>query len=563
MTKLIPPYGGTLLDLMAGEERRAPLLREAGHLPSLTLNPRQMRDLELLLNGALSPLRGYMSQANYERVVDGMHLADGTFWPMPIALDTAQPLAGGDRIALRDPDGNALAILNVSESWLADKANEARRIYGTEDAAHPGAKLLASQGAYYASGTVEGLSLPEHADFTGMRPTPAMMRAHLAHQGKCRAVAFQPHHPMHRAQFEFTRHSAEENQAALLIQAIPGEALDADHFTRIRCYQALLPRYPQGMATLSLLPIAPRPAGVREVLWRAIVARNYGCTHLVIGGDAGTGEIRRGSDALTPGQIQPLAEHFAAIGVEPLVFPRMVHVPGLGQYLPEEFLPPGLAAQTLPAAELQRRLRAGFEDIPDWASFPEVVEELRKHFPPRLKRGFTVFFTGLSGAGKTTLSQALRLKLMELTGRPVTLLDGDVVRTLISSGLSYSRADRELNIRRIGFIAGEITRHGGIAICAPIAPYRDGRLAVREMISPWGGFFEVHVSTPLEICEARDPKGLYARARAGMVQEFTGITAPYEAPHAPEINIDTGATAVPEAVAQIIQTLRAEGYLIG
>jgi sulfate adenylyltransferase len=329
----------------------------------------------------------------------------------------------------------------------------------------------------------------------------------------------------------------------------------------MRCYQALLPYYPEGLAELSLLPLASRPAGVREVLWQAIVARNYGCSHFIIGGDAGTGEIRRGSDALAPQQIQPLAEHFAAIGVEATTFPRMVYVPDLGQYMPEEYLPADQATVVLSSQDLHQRLDDGCEDIPTWASFPEVVAELHKLRPLRQQRGFTVFFTGLSGSGKTTLSQALNLKLMELTGRPVTLLDGDVVRTLLSSGLTFSKADRDLNIRRIGFIASEITRHGGIAICAPIAPYRETRQAVRDMISAWGGFFEVHVSTPLEICEARDPKGLYAKARAGLIKEFTGVSDPYEKPHAPEVSINTGNTHVAEAVEQIISALRSEGYL--
>nr|WP_173069450.1 bifunctional sulfate adenylyltransferase/adenylylsulfate kinase [Sulfurimicrobium lacus] len=561
LSELISPYGGELVNLMAEGARRDALLHEAATLPALTLNPRQLCDLELLLNGALSPLRGYMCRADYQGVVTDMRLADGSFWPMPIVLDVTETLAPGSRVVLRDSGGSALAVLTVDESWPADKVLEARQVYGTDLADHPGMAFLHSLGSHYAGGLVEGLNLPHRADFTALRLSPGTLRERFARAGRSRVVAFQPHHIMHRAQFEFTRHCAAENDAGLLIQAFADELPEPQYFTRMRCYQALLPYYPAGLAELSLLPLASRPAGVRAVLWQAIVARNYGCSHFIIGGDAGAGEMRRGSDALAPGQILPLAEHFAAIGVEAIVFPRMVYAPDLAQYLPEEYLPAGQASAVLSAQDLRQRLDDGREDIPHWASFPEVVAELHKLRPMRMQRGFTVFFTGLSGAGKTTLSQALDLKLMELTGRPVTLLDGDVVRTLLSSGLSFSKADRDLNIRRMGFIAGEITRHGGITICAPIAPYRETRQAVRDMISEWGGFFEVHVSTSLEVCEARDPKGLYAKARAGIIKEFTGVSDPYEAPHNPEVSINTGDVGVEEAVARIVHTLQAAGYL--
>lgn len=561
MSELIPPYGGILANLMAEGERRETLLREAATLPVLTLNPRQLCDLELLLNGALSPLQGFMGRADYEAVLANMRLSNGMFWPMPIVLDTAEELAPGSRVVLHDTSGSALAVLSVSECWQADKPQEARQVYGTDQAGSAGMAFLDKLGKYYLGGTLEGLNLPSHGDFTALRLTPAATRRYFAQTGRSRVVAFQPHHVMHRAQFEFTRHSALEHDASLLIQAITGDAVAPDHVTRTRCYQALLPHYPSGLALLSLLPLCPRPAGVREVLWRAIVARNYGCSHFIIGGDAGAGEIRRGDDALVPERIQLLAEYFSIIGIEPITFPRMVYAPELAQYLPEEYLPSGQQMLCMPNEEIRQRIRRGDAPVPEWASFPEVVTELQKRQPPRIRRGFTVFFTGLSGAGKTTLSQALELKLLELTGRPVTLLDGDVVRTLLSSGLTYSRADRDLNIRRIGFVAAEITRHGGIAICAPIAPYRETRQAVREMIEAVGGFFEVHVSTPLEVCEARDPKGLYAKARAGIIKEFTGVSDPYEAPHAPEVSIDTGNTHVAEAVARIVDVLRAEGYL--
>lgn len=558
----ISPYCGKLTGLMAEGAHLAERLREAATLPVLTLNRRQLCDLELLLNGALSPLQGFMERADFDRVLAEMRLADGTFWPLPIVLDVsveqAAGLQPGSRIALCDSSGNRLAILAVSDVWAADRALEARQLYGSDQ---PGTDFLDQQGTHYAGGRLEGLSLPRHGDFAALRLTPAAARENFIQHSHSRVIAFQPCHVMHRAQFEFTRHCAGENAAGLLIQAIAGEYPDPDYFTRIRCLQALLPRYPENTAQLGLLPLASRQAGVREVLWQAIVARNYGCSHFIIGGDAGAGEIRRGSDALAPARIQPLAEHFATIGVEAITFPRMVYVPELEQYLPEEYLPPGQTALSMSASELQQRILDGREAIPEWASFPEVVAELHKRHPPRIRRGLTAFFTGLSGSGKTALAQALEQKLMELSGRPVTLLDGAKVHSLLSGGLASSKTDRDLNTRRIGFVAAEITRHGGIALCAPPAPCREARQAVRDMIEPLGGFFEVHVSMPLETGAAHDPKGLYTRARAGIIHEPSGADAHYEAPHAAEVSIDTGAAHVAEAVERIIDHIRAEGYL--
>ncbi|MDP3686739.1 MAG: adenylyl-sulfate kinase, partial [Sulfurimicrobium sp.] len=530
------------------------------------LNMRQLCDLELLLSGALSPLQGFMERADFDRVGAEMLLANGTFWPLPIVLDIgavqAMAMQPGTRIALCDASGEKLAILAVSDVWAADRALEARQIYGCELPAQAGLDYLDQLGSHYAGGRLEGLSLPRHGDFAALRLTPAMARENFKRLGHSRAIAFQPCHVMNRAQFEFTRHCTEDNDAGLLIQAIAGEASNPDYFTRIRCLQALLPRYPENTAQLGLLPLASRQAGMREVLWKAIVARNHGCSHYIIGGDAGAGEIRRGSDALAPGRVQPLAEHFATIGVEPITFPRMVYVPELEQYMPEEYLPPGQDTQSLSSRELKQRILDGRESIPQWASFPEVVEELQIRHPPRNKRGFTIFFTGLSSAGKATLSLALEAKLMELTGRPVTLLAGDMAHTLLASGPANSRTGRNLNIRRIGFVAAEITRQGGIAICAPIAPYRETRQAVRDMIEPLGGFFEVHVSMPLGICETRDAKGLYTRSRAGIIKDVTDISAPYETPHAPEVSINTGNLHVAEAMERIVSRLRADGYLV-
>ncbi|MBZ0104063.1 MAG: adenylyl-sulfate kinase [Sulfuricella denitrificans] len=551
---LIPPYGGELVDLMAEGERREALLRSAAVLPALTLNSRQLCDLEQLLNGALSPLRGYMGRADFDRVLTEMQLVDGTFWPLPVALDIgpgqASSLQPGNRIALCDSAANRLAVLTVSDIWKADREREAHQIHDKEQTAEGVRIDLAQLGSHYAGGLLEGLALPSHEDFSALRLTPAMARESFKRYGHNRVIAFQPCNVMHRAQYEFTRHCSEENDAALMIQAITGEEATPDFFTRIRCLQALMPHYPKHAAWLGLLPLVSRQAGIREVLWRAIVARNHGCSHFIIGGDAGMGDIRRGSDALVPGRIQPLAEHFATIGVEPITFPRMVYVPELEQYMPEEYLLVGQSAFSLSAHELQQRIAEGREEIPKWASFPEVVKELQIRHPKKSRRGFALFISGLTGEGLAELSQALERKLMELTGRPVTLLDG-----LLSGDLADSGDDRDRIARLAGFVAAEIIRHGGIAVCTLDSPCRETCQAARRRVEPFGGFFEIHVSSGLEADKTRGSKGVYTKARSG--QKVAAAENRYH----PDLKIAAGATHIADSVDEVIHLLRVEGYL--
>ncbi len=528
MTDLIPPYGGKLTSLMAEGPQRDKLLQETTSLPSLALNQRQLCDLELLLNGALSPLTGFMGHADYARVVSEMRLADGSFWPMPITLDTSQAFAAtlslGSRLALRDENGRPLAILTVSDIWQAEKTLEARQIYGTDHADHPGMVGLAQGGCHYVGGRLEGLTLPGHEDFLSLRLTPAAVRNDFVRRRISRVVAFQPHHVMHRPQFEFTLHTAKENGAGLLIQAMAGEIPNPEHFTRIRCYQALLPHYPSNLAQLSLLPLALRPAGVREVLWRAIIARNYGCSHLIIGGDAGPGEIRRGTDALTPERIQPLAEHFAAIGVEPVTFPRLVYVQALGQYMPQEYLPPDQATLSMSARELRQSIRDGRDEIPAWASFPEVVTELRKHQPLRRERGICMLLSGpLATSGTTTL---LGNRIMELTGRAISFC-----RNAECAGL-----------------AAEIIKHGGILICHPPTTLDHAQQKVlRKALAPVGGMFVFNLACAAETPEIRPPHGVYTQGRAGGTEQ--------------ETSFEIKAAGTGNAVEQIIHALRSAGYL--
>ena len=569
MSGLIEPHGGLLCECYAKPQERETLKEQSAAWPSWDLTPRQLCDLELLLNGGFSPLRGFMQQADYQTCLQTMRLANGLLWPMPITLDVSTQFASGlmvgDRIALRDPEGLLVACLTVEELWTPDKAQEAALVFGTTDRHHPGvAHLLERSGTVYVGGEVTGIEPPPHYDFTMHRHTPAALRELFQQRGWRRIVAFQTRNPMHRAHQELTFRAARQAQANLLLHPVVGMTKpgDIDHFTRVRCYEHLLETYPEQTTMLSLLPLAMRMAGPREALWHAIIRKNFGATHFIVGRDhAGPGSDKSGKPFYGPYDAQALVEqHQAELGVVMVPFQQLVYVPELDQYLPQDEVPANHTTLDISGTELRRRLHAGTE-IPAWFSFPKIVQELRRSYPPRARQGFTVFMTGLSGAGKSTIANALQIKLMELGGRRVTLLDGDLVRKHLSSELGFSKEHRDLNIRRIGYVASEITKHGGIAICAPIAPYQATRAAVREMIEPWGGFIEVHVATSIDVCEQRDRKGLYAKARQGLIQGFTGIDDPYEAPENPELRIDTALCTVAEAAQSILLCLESLGFI--
>ncbi len=337
---------------------------------------------------------------------------------------------------------------------------------------------------------------------------------------------------------------------------------DVDHFTRVRCYEAVLDKYPQATTTLSLLNLAMRMGGPREAVWHGLIRANHGATHFIVGRDhAGPGKNSAGEDFYGPYEAQDLFRKYQdEIGVEMVDFKHMVYVQERAQYEPADEIEKGVTVLNISGTELRRRLREGL-DIPDWFSFPEVVRELRRNSPPRAQQGFTVFFTGLSGSGKSTIANALMVKLMEMGGRPVTLLDGDVVRKHLSSELGFSKEHRDINIKRIGYVASEISKNGGIAICAPIAPYTATRRAVREMTEAYGAFVEIHVATDLEECERRDRKGLYKLAREGKIKEFTGISDPYEEPQNPELRVDTKDRDVDGCAHQVLLTLESMGLI--
>ena len=544
---------------------------EAGELPSLDLTPRQICDLELLMNGGFSPLKGFLGEDDYNSVVDTMRLKDGSLWPIPITLDVSQAFSDtvepGQDIALRDQEGVILAILSISDKFSPDKSKEAEKVFGADDLAHPAVNYLHNTaGPVYLGGPITGIQQPVHYDYRGRRDTPNEMRAMFRKLGWRRVVAFQTRNPLHRAHQELTFRAAKEAQANLLIHPIVGltKPGDIDHFTRVRCYEAVLDKYPSSTTSLSLLNLAMRMAGPREAVWHGLIRKNHGCTHFIVGRDhAGPGKNSQGEDFYGPYDAQDMfKEHEEEMGIEMVPFKHMVYVQERAQYEPADEIEEGVTVLNISGTELRRRLAEGL-DIPDWFSYPEVVEDLRRTRPARSKQGFTVFFTGLSGSGKSTIANALMVKLMEMGGRPVTLLDGDIVRKNLSSELGFSKEHRDLNIRRIGYVASEITKNGGIAICAPIAPYETTRRAVREDIEAYGTFLEVHVATSLEECERRDRKGLYKLAREGKIKEFTGISDPYDVPETPELRLETENADVDNCAHQVILKLESLGLIAG
>ena len=530
---LVPPHGGRLVDLMASPQRVAELTAHAKEMASWSLLPPQLADLELLLSGAFSPLRGFMGSVEAERVRAAMQLADGTFWPAPVTLevseDVAKTLAPPKALALRDGEGVLRAVLQVEEVWRpAGSAAEAKTAC--------------------VGGKLEGIEAPHHYDFVARRSTPAQLREQFARRGWRKVLAFHTGEVMHRAEHEMTLAAAREQEASLLVQlgVATGSWWDAGHYSRILCLEALMTGSPQGTAELNLRPLAPREAGARELLLNAVVAQNYGCSHfLVRGSAAGAGDA---ATARAEGSLQ----------IKLVRVPERVYSPDKGAFVAADSV--AEAAKTLSSAELLDRLAWGRE-IPSWFSFPEVLQELRRSCPPRSRQGFTVFFSGLPSSGKSTLANVLMVKLLEIGGRPVTILDGDIVRKHLSSELGFSREHRNLNIARIGYVASEITKNGGIALCAPIAPYDSVRKQVRAMIEPHGGFLLVHVATPIAVCEQRDRKGLYAKARAGIVKEFTGVSDPYEVPQDAGLAIDTSERSAEECVQALLLHLEKEGYI--
>jgi sulfate adenylyltransferase len=571
MTKPDKPDRDYSESLLVHFRRIESLKKSALRFPSVNLNKRQLCDLELLLNRAFYPLTGYLGQDEYESVLQDMRLGDGTVWPMPICLDVSEKLAAKLKkdkpLALRDDEGFMLAVLTVSDIWRPDKRAEAQGVFGTDDPErHPGVRdLFERVGPWYVGGSLEGFHLPIHYDFREIRIPPAEVHRRFSQNGWRHVIGFQTEKHLHCAHREMTLRAAREAGASILLQPVVGltHPGDLDYYTQVRCYQEIVKKYPKNMIMLGLIPLANRRAGPREALWHAIIRKNYGCSHFMVAEDHGDPFASNGTrERFYPLNIaQELVQSLEGeTGIKMVPLKKMVYVEEKAEYIPEDAVNPGMNVKQISSGELRRRLENGL-DIPEWFSYPEVVAELSRAYPPRSKQGFTIFITGLSGAGKSTLAKVLMVKFMEMRDRPVTLLDGDIVRRNLSSELSYSKEHRNLNITRIGFVASEITKNGGIALCAPIAPYEESRRHNRELISGYGGYIEVYLSTPLEVCEQRDRKGLYAKARSGQIKGVTGVDDPYVCPSEPEITIDTTELTPDEAVQEVLLYLAEHGYV--
>jgi len=566
----IAPHGGELRQLLVSGAKAEALKIESEQYPSLTLNPRQLCDLELLMNGGFSPLEGFMDQSNYRSVLSGSRLTGGDLWPIPVVLDISQQLADtlstGDKLALRDAEGFMLAVLTLSDIWVPDKREEAELVYGTDDSAHPGvAYLYEETESVYLGGSIEGLQAPGHYDFEALWNSPTELRERFAKNGWRKVMAFQTSKPMHRLHREITLAAALEHGTHLLLHPTVGAPRPGDipYHARVHCYMAVQQHYPKHLTKLSLLPLAIRMAGPRDALLSCIVHQNYGCSHYMVGPNEGAPpslEQNRNWYGVTEAQ-ELVNSHKGELQIQVIAVEAHGYSPSKDCFEPLSLLKlTAREEERFDESSVKQSLSQG-ADVPSWVSYPDVIEQLQKVYLPRERMGFTLFFTGLSGAGKSTLAKIVYAKLIEEGSRPVTLLDGDVVRLNLSSELGFSKEHRDLNIRRIGFVANEISKNGGVAICAPIAPYAESRRAVRNLVEQHGDFIEIFAATPLETCEARDRKGLYAKARKGIIKEFTGISDPYEAPEQAEIVIDTTGYTPMEAAQEIFLYLLKEGYL--
>lgn len=563
-TNLISPYGGELINLLVTGEERQELLARSNRLPSVQISARALCDLELLATGAFAPLDRFMGKKDYERVLTEMRLTNGMLFPIPVALPVEEDAlpSRGDQITLNDARNNTIAVMDLEEVYHYDPQREARLVLGSTDPRHPLISEMVRWGKVYVSGALKVVNLPSYHDFIDLRRTPAEVRTLLGKMGNEKVVAFQTRNPMHRIHEELTKRAAAEINGSLLIHPVVGMTKpgDVDHYTRVRVYRALVDNYYKDNTVLSLLPLAMRMAGPREALWHAIIRRNYGATHLIVGRDhAGPGKDSQGRPFYGPYEAQEMVAQYAGeVGVEPVEFKELVYLADEERYEEAPKVPENARVFTISGTQVRDDFLAKGKMLPEWFTRSETAEILQQMYPPRHKQGFCIWFTGLSGSGKSTTAEILTSLLLE-HGRQITILDGDVVRTHLSKGLGFSPEDRDTNILRIGYVASEITRHGGAVICAAISPYRATRNEVRKMVGE--NFIEIFVDTPIEVCEQRDVKGLYARARRGQITGFTGVDDPYEAPVDPEITLDT-VTFDPSANAhKIIDFLMNQGLL--
>jgi sulfate adenylyltransferase len=566
---LITPYGGKLVDLvLIGKEREKELAR-AAKLPSIKISMRNLCDLELLATGGFSPLATFMGKADYERVLREMRLADGTLFPLPITLtvDPKELPTVGEELVLRNANNDVIAILTLDEVYHWDAETEGALAYGSTDPKHPMVSEMERWNKVCITGPMKVLNLPKYYDFIELRRTPAEVRRMLEGMGHDNVVAFQTRNPLHRIHEELTKRAAAEVKGSLIIHPVVGMTKpgDVDHYTRVRIYKALVDNYYDKNSTLlSLLPLAMRMAGPKEALLHAIIRRNHGANHFIVGRDhAGPGKDSTGKPFYGPYDAQEVMQQYEhEIGVKMIPFEELVYLPDDDRYVEGKDVPAGAKTLNISGTQVRDDYLAKGKLLPEWFTRPETAEILREMYPPRHKQGFCIWFTGLSGSGKSATAQVLTSLLLE-RGREIAILDGDVVRTHLSKGLGFSKEDRDTNILRIGFVAGEIVHASGAVLCAAISPYRATRAEARKMVGE--NFVEVYMDTPVEVCEQRDVKGLYARARQAMADGkpmgFTGVDDPYEPPIEPEITLK-GYGATPEENARtIVQYLEAQGFL--
>jgi sulfate adenylyltransferase len=571
------PHGGVLKNLIARDDHISASLREESNtLSNIVLTERQLCDLELITNGGFSPLEGFLNEQDYKSVVETLRLADGTLFPIPVTLDVSHEdidrlsIKPGARITLRDPrDDLALAIITVEDVYTPDRVKEAIEVFGADDPAHPSVAYLRNRVKdFYVGGKVQAIQPPAHFDYVALRYTPTELRSHFKKLAWRKVVAFQTRNPMHRAHRELTVRAARQRQANVLIHPVVGltKPGDVDHYTRVRVYQAIMAKYPNGMGHLALLPLAMRMAGPREAVWHAIIRKNYGATHFIVGRDhAGPGKNSKGVDFYGPYDAQDLVSRYhEELQIEMVPFQQMTYLPLTDEYQPVDEVPKGAQTLDISGTELRKRLKSG-APIPDWFSYDEVVRTLRESYPPRHKQGFVLILTGFFNSGKDIIAKALQFALNEQGGRSVSLLLGETVRQELSSELGYSKAERHQNLQRIAFVAAELARAGAAVIASPLAPHESSRAAARETILQSGGaggnFFLVHVATPLEHCEKTDRRGVYARARSGEIKNFTGVSDSYEAPERPDLVVDVTKQSVPEIVHSIVLLLETNSLL--
>ena len=565
--ELISPYGGKLIDLVVKGEEREELLEKSSRLPSVQISQRSLCDLELLATGAFSPLDRFMGKADYERVLTEMRLTNGVLFPIPVTLpvDEESLPSWGEQLTLSDAGNNTIAVMQIEEIYHWDELREARLALGTTDPRHPLVSEMDTWGKVYVSGEMKVIDLPNYHDFKELRKTPAQVREELSAMGYEKVVAFQTRNPMHRIHEELTKRAAEEVGGSLLIHPVVGMTKpgDVDHYTRVRVYRTLVENYYDPSRTiLGLLPLAMRMCGPREALWHAIIRRNHGATHFIIGRDhAGPGKDSNGNPFYGPYEAQlMLAQYGDELGIQPIEFKELVYLADEDRYEEGTNIPKDARIYSISGTEVREDYLAKGEILPEWFTRQETAEILKQMYPPRHEQGVCLWFTGLSGSGKSTTAEILTSLLLE-RGRQVTLLDGDVVRTHLSKGLGFSQDDRDTNILRIGFVAGEIARHGGIVVAAAISPYRSTRNEVRKMVGD-ERFFEIFVDTPIEVCEERDVKGLYARARRGQIKGFTGVDDPYEVPVDPEITLHTVDISPVDNAGKIVGILETRGFIL-